>query len=119
LETKTQLIWQTAENPIQLTLNQVHIWRARMNASEAEIVNSRNHLSEEECERADRFKFDIHRNRFIISHAILRKILSRYINIPPEKIIYQVNDHGKPSLVESQNELRDTHSEKHTHTHIH
>ncbi|MCF6281884.1 MAG: 4'-phosphopantetheinyl transferase superfamily protein [Candidatus Polarisedimenticolaceae bacterium] len=58
-------------------------------------------LSDEERSRAERFKFALHRERFIISHGFQRSVLARYLNITPSHIQYQKGDKGKPSLLES------------------
>ena len=58
-------------------------------------------LSAEEKERAAHFikKEDSH--DFILSHGILRNILSRYVEIAPEKINFIKTAYGKPSLEDS------------------
>jgi len=63
-------------------------------------------LNEQELQRAHRFKFDIHRDRFIVARAFLRKILSLYTDIPPEKIEFNYGKRGKPWLAENPLDLQ-------------
>jgi 4'-phosphopantetheinyl transferase len=55
-------------------------------------------LDESEKKRAYGFKFDHIRRRFIVSHALLRSLLSQYIQIKPQEIIFYYNAYGKPYL---------------------
>jgi len=71
----------------------------------AEYFNSL--LSAQEQARAQRFKFDIHRNRFIISHGFKRSVLAKYLAVEPGSIQYVLSDKGKPSLPESENNNQD------------
>jgi 4'-phosphopantetheinyl transferase len=55
-------------------------------------------LSPEERLRANRFAFDRDRGRFILSHGLLRVILSRYLTEAPERIQFATGPHGKPAV---------------------
>lgn len=68
-------------------------------------------LSEDEKVRASRFKFDIHRDRFIVSRGILRHLLSHYLQIKPENIIFSYGKHGKPFLKNVDLHFNVSHSE--------
>lgn len=57
-------------------------------------------LDSEELRRAHAFKFDRDRVRYVLSHAVLRFILSRYLKIPPKEIVYQFGEYQKPALSE-------------------
>ncbi len=56
-------------------------------------------LSAEERTRYRRFVFEQDGNRFLTAHALLRKVLSRYRNTPPQQWRFESNAHGRPSLV--------------------
>ncbi len=82
------------------TLNKhtVHLWRVALTdfaTQEKELLSL---LSPDEVQRAERFRFNIHRVRYLTARAMLRKILSLYINIAPEKIIFSYGKRGKPYL---------------------
>jgi 4'-phosphopantetheinyl transferase len=55
-------------------------------------------LSPDEQERAARFYFDRHRNRYIVARGILRLLLGGYLEIEPEEIQFQYQACGKPFL---------------------
>lgn len=56
--------------------------------------------------RAERFKFDIHRNRFIASHGFMRTVLAKYLNIKANEIEYLQGEQGKPFLSNDQDDLQ-------------
>lgn len=56
-------------------------------------------LTEEEKKRANNYKFPKHRDAFITSRGYLRKILSKYLQIPPQIIEFAYTAKGKPYLV--------------------
>src|SRR5579871_4882596 len=56
------------------------------------------HISEDELARANRFKFDADRVRWIRSRSALRMILSRYAGEDPGNLVFLYGKHGKPSI---------------------
>jgi 4'-phosphopantetheinyl transferase len=58
-------------------------------------------LSAPEQERANRFYFDLHRQRFLRTHAFCRKILARYTHLPAAQLNLQALPDGKPYLVDT------------------
>jgi len=63
-------------------------------------------LSPDEKARAYRFKFPVHRDRFIITHAILRKLLGHYTRISPEKLNFCLGPKEKPFLQSNKENLQ-------------
>ena len=55
-------------------------------------------LSSDEVERALRFRAEEDRDLFIVARGILRRILSRYVPEPPEKLAFRYGSKGKPYL---------------------
>ena len=55
-------------------------------------------LPADELARYRRFVFEQDGNRFLTAHALLRKVLSRYRNTPPQQWRFESNTHGRPSL---------------------
>jgi 4'-phosphopantetheinyl transferase len=55
-------------------------------------------LSEEEAERASRFRFEVDRVRWTRARSALRAILSRYAGDAPEALRFVYGPHGKPAL---------------------
>lgn len=104
--------------PEQLTLasGDLHVWRAWLDQQPtAHLARLRQLLSPDEQERAGRFYFPIHRERYIVSRGTLRILLGRYLNRPPETITFSYGPQGKPALdSDSGNrlEFNVTHSEQ-------
>ncbi len=55
-------------------------------------------LSTDEQQRASRFHFQRDRNHFVLARGILRTILSRYLNVSPDQIVFSFSEYGKPAL---------------------
>src|SRR5262249_10949243 len=51
-----------------------------------------------ERERATRFVRDVHRERFIVAHGVLRLILARYLDRPAGSLQFKLGPNGKPEL---------------------
>lgn len=83
---------------ISLHDNTVHLWRVWLNDFASDVQNLVDLLSPDEKSRASRFYFDIHRERFVIARAFLRKILHLYTDISPASIQFTYGPHGKPSI---------------------
>jgi 4'-phosphopantetheinyl transferase len=80
-----------------LTSNEVHVWCASLDDS-AEVRSYEAELSSEERDRALRFKFAMDHDRFVVSHGILRQILSRYLQLTPRELDFTATANGKPEL---------------------
>jgi 4'-phosphopantetheinyl transferase len=80
---------------------ELHIWKATINTE----ISYLNILSPLEKEIANRFKFSQDQQRYIVSHGVLRKILSSYLNTEPQSLDIRRSSYGKPYVV-SQNVRR-------------
>jgi 4'-phosphopantetheinyl transferase len=78
--------------------HQVDIWRIHLDVPVDLLKILQGQLSSEEAERAARFYFPTDRSRFILSHAILRQILARYLRREPGQLHFSVNEYRKPFL---------------------
>ena len=67
-------------------------------------------MSGEELERASRFRFGILRDRYIRGRGMVRRVLSRYLDISPEDLRFGTGDHGKPFLLEGSIHFNLSHS---------
>ncbi len=74
----------------------VDVWLCRLSLFLSAENDYYQLLSELEKSRAERFKFAVHRSRFIISHGFTRLVLSRYLNIKPANIQFSRGAQGKP-----------------------
>lgn len=90
--------WHQVTRPPTLFPGGLHLWKIRTGADGAQLAKLWPLLSPRESERAIRLRFDQHRERFVRAHAGLRLILSSYINISPQHIVFNILDAGKPFL---------------------
>jgi 4'-phosphopantetheinyl transferase len=82
----------------QLKQNEVHVWLIQTRQANAPLARVTVCLSDAERDRANRFKFDVDRERYIVSHTAMRSILARYLGCDPSEIAYAIGAHGKPEL---------------------
>jgi len=92
---------QWAPGPSAPTLGdaEAHVWRTNVDAvlpSEARRLEAL--LSAEEVREANRFVFWSDRRRFTVARAVLRTILSRYVDCEPTRIQLVRMPQGKPRL---------------------
>jgi 4'-phosphopantetheinyl transferase len=55
-------------------------------------------LCEQERERYRRFHFPADRHRFLVSHALVRCVLSRYLDLSPADWTFRNGEHGRPEI---------------------
>lgn len=82
---------------VDLIPRDVHVWTVLIEAvrSPARLAKL---LSPDERARADRFRAESDRRRFMICRGILRSLLSRYLNDAPETLAFRHGPYGKPAL---------------------
>jgi 4'-phosphopantetheinyl transferase len=95
----------------QLTLDrQIHIWCINLNQAVDRVSVLSQLLSESERQRAGKFIYPIHRDRWIVARGYLRQILSQYLDLTPEQIVFEYGDRGKPAIAGSQIQFNLSHS---------
>jgi len=77
---------------------EVHLWETRLDLGPERIGCLSGLLSEDEVERASRFRFARDRRHFIAARATLRQILGAYQDRPPEALQFAYSAYGKPEL---------------------
>jgi 4'-phosphopantetheinyl transferase len=91
-------LWSSAPSELDLTRDEVHVWCVNFNVFERDIHALRLNLSKDENAKAESFYFYKDKKNYIGRHAILRRILGRYLSIAPNNINFSYSSHGKPSL---------------------
>lgn len=91
----TGRVWQAAPPPL-LRDGAVHVWRLRPDLHPLEDAWPL--LSLAERERAARFQFEHHRRFYVATRALMRRVLSQYVETPPERLTFTEGAAGKPSL---------------------
>ncbi len=92
------LWWSPPPSNLVLRHNEVHVWRADLEAEAARVQNLRAMLSPDEVARADCFRFQPDQERFIIARGLLRVILGRYLELEPGQLHFSYSSYGKPAL---------------------
>lgn len=57
-------------------------------------------LSDAERARAARFRFERDQRRYLAAHVALRRVLARYVDMPPHALAYAEGPFGKPRLAD-------------------
>jgi len=90
--------WNLPSKKIVLHNDEIHLWLCNLKIPKQSISNLRQLLSKDELGKAEKFHFLKDRNSFIVSHASLRIILSKYVKVKPAGIKFILNKYGKPLL---------------------
>jgi 4'-phosphopantetheinyl transferase len=75
---------------------QVQVWFAMLDRGAPEIAALVRVLSPEEMDRANRFRRSVDRERYLARRGLLRRRLSQYLRLGPEKIEIHRHSQGKP-----------------------
>ena len=90
-----------------LSKNEVRVWMADLSRFVCHLSSFRSLLSPEERARAARFTFERDERRFVLSHGLVRKLLSRYLGPDPARISFHYSEHGKPAVQGNANKSAD------------
>jgi 4'-phosphopantetheinyl transferase len=81
--------------------DEIHLIFSRLTAEKDFLDQLRQMLSPDEKERARLFRFDEHRNSFIVSRGLLRIILGKWIGAESLAIRFIYSSRGKPAVPNS------------------
>jgi 4'-phosphopantetheinyl transferase len=98
-------VWDSPPTNLAISRDEVHVWRASLEHPAGYIQRLTQTLSEDERQRADRFRFERDRRRYIVGRGLLRAILGRYLNLVPGQLRFRYGPRGKPALAETRDEL--------------
>jgi 4'-phosphopantetheinyl transferase len=85
---------------VALVDDEVHIWRLTLDPPGETLARFEPTLNDDELRRADRFRTETLRRRFVAGRGSLRVVLSAYLNCPAGEIRFAYGNHGKPRLME-------------------
>ncbi|MBK8183770.1 MAG: 4'-phosphopantetheinyl transferase superfamily protein [Candidatus Competibacteraceae bacterium] len=92
-------LWRSAIAPAKfLGPDEVWVWWASLRQSPERLAGLTETLSVEERERAARFRFPQHRDRFIAGRGLLRELLEACLSRPAAAFCFDRGLHGKPTL---------------------
>jgi hypothetical protein len=78
--------------------NVVDVWRIDLKAVAHRVAALDAYLSNDERERAGRFRAHLDRTRWVAYRAALRIILGGYLNVTPSEVAYTAGGNGKPQV---------------------
>lgn len=82
----------------ELQENVIQVWRRRM-LPEPEFLQRGNALlSEDEADRASRYRVQHAQNAYILTRSALRVLLGSYLDTSPQSIRFRLTQYGKPLL---------------------
>ena len=79
-------------------VDDVHVWSAPLDVSPSLLDRLATSLSADERARADRFRFERLRARYLAGRGVLRMLLARYVHRPAASLRFEYGAQGKPSL---------------------
>lgn len=90
--------WTEPRTVPVLGKDEVHVWLASLDAKPDEVSRYYQVLSEDERDRADRYRFEWVRTHFIKGRWLLRQLLSHYVAISASDLKFRTGTYGKPEL---------------------
>jgi 4'-phosphopantetheinyl transferase len=83
---------------MRLATGAVHVWPASLDRGAGRAAAWACVLSPAEQARAESFRFDRDRQRFIVARGLLRMLLGAYLGAAPEEVALVADPAGKPRL---------------------
>ena len=96
--TSTGHSWAQPPEALVLAKDDVHVWKASLDRNPTELDSLRQTLATDEQKRAERFRLNKHRDRFIVGRGVLRTILGMYLDRQPGQFRFRYTPYGKPEL---------------------
>lgn len=90
--------WVIPAPPPGLGWEDIHIWRADLDLPSASLAPLEASLTADERQRAARYHFPAHRDRWVAARGILRQILAGYLCIDPAWVRFDYGAYGKPAV---------------------
>ena len=80
--------------------HEAHVWYCNPRAitDSGRLADYQAVLSDDERTQFQRFHFKNDQHNYLVSHALLRKALSLYVEIRPDEWVFETGAHGKPGL---------------------
>ena len=88
-----------ADRLLTLSPTEIHLWLAFYEEADEELHGAyREILEPEEKEREPRFHFAADRRRYLVTRALVRTVLARYVPLAPRDWRFAVNAYGRPEI---------------------
>lgn len=97
---KKPFMWETPTENFKLAWNEVHVWRISLNVTAPYKRRLESILSVGEKYRAEKYRFLVDRNHFIVVRGVTRIILGCYLNMQPSELRFSYGSYEKPILID-------------------
>ncbi|MFK5971133.1 MAG: 4'-phosphopantetheinyl transferase superfamily protein [Candidatus Marithrix sp.] len=86
---------------LKLSVGEIHLWLTFPNLiQDPKLLISYNKLlTKEEQDKKQRFRFQKHQHQYLITRALIRSILSRYMALEPNTWQFNKNKYGRPEVI--------------------
>jgi 4'-phosphopantetheinyl transferase len=79
--------------------NEIHVWFASADGPGVEVQENLSLLPSAEQQRARQFRFEKDRMTYVLGKYMIRTLLARTLQLPPQAIEFVYSKYGKPALV--------------------
>ncbi len=90
--------WKNPPRTPSLSEHEIHVWRVILGSEGQSLQSAEKLLSVDELVVSRRFHFKRDTQRYILCHASLRRVLSCYLGLAPERVSFEQAEYGKPML---------------------
>ena len=90
--------WPLAPAPVAPAPGEVHVWCSSLARPPAEVARLLALLSEDERQRAGRFRAPRARDEYVVARGLLRTLLGLCLSCDPRQIAFRHGPQGKPQL---------------------
>ena len=97
-ELAPEILWTPAPADLKPVRGEIQMFCASRAVSDVRLEELALTLSEDERARAERFRFDRDRRRFIASRGLLREVLGRLLGAKADRLAFAYTARGKPVL---------------------
>jgi 4'-phosphopantetheinyl transferase len=91
-------LWRPPADLLALETGEVHLWRASLDVPAGAVDRLADTLTDEEWERAQRYRCLGARKQFILARGLLRTLLAAYLECQPAHVQFRHGPQGKPAL---------------------
>jgi 4'-phosphopantetheinyl transferase len=99
---------EASPSVLDLEHSAIHLWLGFPDTLDVmSLQRCRDILSPDERRREHRFHFPLDQRCYLITRALVRRVLSRYVSIPPEGWVFGTTSHGRPEILNRDSGARD------------
>ena len=97
-ENAMEIAWPLPTDSMALSADKLDVWAVRLDQGCSLSGKLEASLSTAERQRADRFRLDAPRQRFVVTRAALRMLLGKYLGEAASAVAIDIDPSGKPCL---------------------